>query len=426
MSHQRRRTLAVLAAAVLSAAPLAFAEVPITSDSPLVDRASVQGSNTIGREALEQLPQRRLLMDVLHQTPLGPTLESAGINIYGHAEAGWTANFDPPANDQNAFRLFDFQDQKILLDQLDLTIERRVDYRRNQFDVGGAMEWMWGADAGLIHANGVFDHYDAARSPQNQFDPVQFYVDVTLPVLNGMRVRAGKFANLVGFESINPTTDFIGFYSRSFVFGTGYPFTHTGVLGTVDLNASRTLTFTGGITRGDDQSFEDNNDSWAFLGSLNWVINKNMALYIANSTGPEQTNNDSDYRTTWDATLYWQATERCRFLANGYFIYDAAGASDGRSGYLYSVALLGSYQMCKEAAFKVRGEYFHDQDGLRIPAGTSLYEVTVGLDVTPLPHCPVGRNLTIRPEVRFDFSDDDVFQGESHQYTFGVDAIFKF
>lgn len=420
MSTTCRRTLTVLAAATLFAAPIALAEVP------LVDRASVQGPNTISRDTLEQLPQRRLLMDTLSKTPLGPALDSAGINIYGHVEAGWTANFDPPANDQNAFRLFDFQDQKILLDQLDLTVERRVDYRKNQFDIGGAMEWMWGADAGLIHANGVFDHYDAARSPQNQFDPVQFYVDVTLPILNGTRIRAGKFANLVGFESINPTTDFIGFYSRSFVFGTGYPFTHTGVLATFDLCPNRSLTFTGGVTRGDDQSFEDNNDSWSFLGSLNWVINKNMALYIANSTGPEQPGNDSDYRTTWDVSFFWQATERCRFLANGYFIYDAAGAADGGSGYLYSVALLGSYQMCKEAAFKVRGEYFHDQDGLRIPAGTSLYEVTLGLDVVPFAKDPVGKNLIIRPELRFDFSDDDVFQGESHQYTFGVDAIFKF
>ncbi|HEY7120290.1 MAG TPA: outer membrane beta-barrel protein [Tepidisphaeraceae bacterium] len=411
----RRILAAAAAAAALGVPSLALAQ------GSMVRPEASPPSSVISNENLP----RRPIMSLLDQTPVGRQLDSWGIDIYGHVEGGYTYNFDPPASGQNAFRLFDFQDEKVLLDQLDLSIERRVDYRKNQWDVGGLMEWMWGADAGLIHANGIFDWYDGPRNPQNQFDPVQFYVDVTVPVLNGMRIRAGKFANLVGFESINPTVDFIGFYSRSFVFGTGYPFTHLGVLATLDLNPDRTITFTGGVTRGDDQGFKDDNDSVSFLGSLNWQINKTMALYVANSTGPEQPDNNSDLRTTWDVTFYWQATDRCRFLANGYFIYDAAGASDGGSGYLYSFAALGSYQMCKEATFKVRGEYFHDQDGLRIPAGTSLYEVTVGLDVVPFAKDPIGRNLIIRPELRFDFSDDDVFNGESHQYTLGVDAIFK-
>jgi hypothetical protein len=406
-----RRSL-VLAAAVAALAPFAHAADPTPAD---VTRESISGPSA-----------RRPLMDLLRKTPLGPTLDNAGISIYGHVEVGYTYNFDSPDNNQNAFRLFDFEDQEFILDQLNLTVERRVDYRRNQFDVGGLVEWIYGADAGLIHANGVFDWYDAARDPENQFDPTQFYVDVTLPVLNGVRLRAGKFANLVGFESINPTTDFIGFYSRSFVFGTGYPFTHTGILATFDLNPARTVTFTGGVTRGDDQGFEDNNDSVSFLGSVNWKINDRMALYVANSTGPEQAGNDSDYRTTWDVTFFWQPTDQVRVLANGYFLYDNAGAADGGSGYLYALALLGSYQFCPEATLKARAEYFHDEDGVRIPEDTNLYEFTVGFDVIPFARDPLGRNFIVRPEFRFDFSDDDVFQGEDHQYTFSVDAIFKF
>jgi hypothetical protein len=350
--------------------------------------------------------------------------KATGIDIYGHVEGGYTYNFNNPSNGQNAFRSFDFEDQELILDQIDLAIERKVDYRKNQFDVGFLIEWIYGADAGLIHANGVFDWYDGPRNPENQFDPVQFYVDIAVPVLNGSRVRVGKFANLVGFESINPTVDFIGFYSRSFVFGSGYPFTHTGALFTTDI--CKDVTITAGVTRGDEQSFKDNNSAVAFLGSLNWVINKQMALYIANSTGPEQPNDNSHYRTTWDATFYWQPTDKCRFLANGYFLWDGAGAADGDSGYLYSFALLGSYQACKECVIKLRGEYFHDEDGLRTPPDTNLYEITVGLDVIPFAGDPIGKNFIVRPEFRFDFSDDKVFDGDKEQFTFGVDAIFKF
>jgi hypothetical protein len=422
MSNRRFMTAAGAAvlAGLSSLGSMAWGEegaavaLPPALTSPLSLAASVPG---------DTVTARRPIMALLDQTSLGRTLDSYGIEIYGHVEAGYTYNFDPPSSGQNAFRLFDFQDQKVLLDQLDLAIERRVDYRKNQWDVGGLVEWMWGADAGLIHANGIFDWYDGPRNPQNQFDPTQFYVDVTMPVLGGARLRLGKFVNLVGYESINPTADFIGFYSRSFVFGSGYPFTHLGGLFTFDV--THDVTITAGITRGDEQGFKDNNDAVSFLGSVNWVINKQMALYLANSTGPEQPNDNSHYRTTWDATFYWQPTERCKFLANGYFLYDAAGAANGDGGYLYSFALLASYDMCKEATFKVRGEYYRDEDGVRIPPGTSLYEVTLGLDVTPFAHDSLGRNLIIRPEVRFDFSDDPVFQGESHQYTFGIDAIVK-
>jgi hypothetical protein len=415
-----RRVL--VAAAAFALAPFASAATP-ADEAAVVALPDLATPYSLVSTPAPAAEARRPIMALLDRTPVGRTLDDWGIDIYGHVEVGYTYNFDNPSNNQNAFRLFDFQDQKAILDQLDLSIERRVDYRKNKWDVGFLMEWMYGADAGLIHANGVFDWYDGPRKPENQFDPVQFYVDVTMPILNGARLRMGKFANLVGYESINPTADFIGFYSRSFIFGTGYPFTHMGGLLTFDV--CKDVTVTAGVTRGDEQGFKDNNDAVSFLGSLNWVINKDMALYIANSTGPEQPGDNSDYRTTWDATFYWQASPKCKFLANGYFLYDAAGAANGDSGYLYSVALLSSYEMCREAIFKIRGEYLHDQDGVRIPAGTSLYEVTVGLDVIPFAKDPWLRNLIVRPEFRADFASDPVFQGESHQYTFGIDAIVK-
>ena len=411
MLNRRIVTAAAAAAlALFAAAPLASAQQQ--------QAAAAGGTGTGGDVA-----PRRPLMSLLDRAGLGSTLDNYGLELHGHVEVGYTWNFDNPATDQNAFRVFDFEHDEFVLNQIDLTLEKRVNWRANKWDVGGAMEWIYGGDAGFIHANGIFDWYDGPRNPENQFDPTQFYVDIAIPVLNGSRLRLGKFVNLVGFESINPTTDFIGFYSRSFVFGSGYPFTHLGALFTTDVAPG--VTVTAGVTRGDEQGFKDNNDALSFLGSVNWQINKRMALYLANSTGPEQPDNNSDYRSTWDATFYWQPTDQCRFLANAYFLYDAAGAADGDSGYLYSLAVLGSYQISREATFKVRGEYFRDEDGLRTPAGTSLYEVTVGLDLIPFGGDEWGRNLLIRPEFRFDFSDDDVFNGDDKQYTAGVDVIVK-
>src|SRR5207237_4351570 len=128
-----------------------------------------------------------------------------------------------------------------------------------------------------------------------QIDLTQLYVDVVVPLGDrGLRIRVGKFVNLVGYETIDPTTGgVVDFYSRSFVFGSGYPFTHSGILATYDI--TNHVTVPAGVTRGDDQALKDNNASASFLGSVNWVINDRLALYVSNSTGPEQTSDNHDF-----------------------------------------------------------------------------------------------------------------------------------
>src|SRR5438046_1763325 len=131
--------------------------------------------------AINPPPHRPPLMNLLDQAGLAKPLDDAGINIYGHVEAGWTWNFDDPSDDLNPFRIFDFEHNKPILDQLDFTVERAVDYRKNKFDVGFKAEMMYGADAGIIHSNGLFDWYDGVRNPKNQGDLTQAYVDVVVP-----------------------------------------------------------------------------------------------------------------------------------------------------------------------------------------------------------------------------------------------------
>lgn len=367
---------------------------------------------------------RRPIMSLLDDAGLAKPLDAARIDIYGHVEGSYTYNFDNPASKQNPFRLFDFEDNKALLNQLDLSIERRVNYRNaHDWDFGFLVEQIYGADAGLIHANGLFDYYASPRKPENQYDLTQAYFDVVVPVGTGLRVRVGKFVNLVGYEAINPTVGgVIDFYSRSFVFATGYPFTHTGVLGTYDFAPN--VTVTAGVTRGDDQAVKDDNGAAAFLGSVNWVINKQLALYVSNSTGPEQPKDNSHYRTTWDATLYYTASDRLDLALTGYFLYDAAGVPSG-SGQLYDVAGLAAYRLNEYLTLKGRLEWMYDQSGVRIPKGTDLYGVTAGLTITPLPHDHWGSNLKIRPELRYDASNDDVFNGKDHQFTVGIDAVYR-
>src|SRR5687768_10784077 len=79
---------------------------------------------------------RRPLMNLLDRAGVAKPLDDARINLYGHVEAGWTYNFDNPDDDLNPFRIFDFEHNEPILNQFDFTIERLVDYRKRDFDIG--------------------------------------------------------------------------------------------------------------------------------------------------------------------------------------------------------------------------------------------------------------------------------------------------
>lgn len=424
----RSRSNALAAAALATlltcgwSAAAAHAQNQPGSDSPSQAETAIRPQH-----APEVAPGRRPLMELLDSVGLAQPIESAGFNIYGHVQGSYTWNFDKPDSDINAFRIFDFEHDEPNLNQLDFTVERAVDYRADKFDVGGRVEFLYGSDAGLIHSNGLFDWYDGPRDPENQWDLLQAYVDVTLPVGTGLRIRAGKFVNFVGYETINPTTSgIVDFYSRSLIFFQ-YPFTHTGVIGTYDL--SEDVTLTAGISRGDNQSTEDNNDMVSFLGSINWVLADQWALYLSNSTGPEQDDDDDNIRTTWDATLYYTPTERFTSAANVYFVFEEDGTIDDdgnvEDGMLFALSLLAAYDLSDALTLKGRVEWLHSEDNYRFGVD-DIYEATVGLTIRPFPNDRWGRNLKIRPEVRYDYSPDDPFEGDSDQVTAAVDVVITF
>jgi len=424
----RKGLLAAAAAAALAGGSAAYAEDALSLGP--ASELSMRPQMLQNKAPAAQRP----LMTLLDQAGIGQPLRDSKINIFGHAQGSYTYNFNDPDDDLNPFRVFDFEHNKLLLNQIDLTIERRVD-RKPVFDVGGRVEWLYGADAGIIHSNGLFDYYDGIRNPKNQLDLPQAYLDVIIPIADkGLQVRAGKFENFVGYESINPNSPnvVVDFYSRSLIFF-NYPFTHTGVLLTYDVSSNVTLSL--GVSRGDNQSVDDNNDAVSFLGSVNWVINSEFSLYVSNSTGPEKDDNSRDLRTSWDVTLYYTpANSPWRAAGNFYFVYEEEGGIDGDDAYLYALAGLVSYDINKNFTAKARVEWIHDDTGFRLGPVENIYEATLGLTIRPFADMAItdplmrsiGENIKIRPEVRWDYSPDGPFDGDNHQVTGAVDIVVNF
>jgi len=378
---------------------------------------------------------RKPLMAMMDKMGMGSSMDSAGINVYGFAEGSWTYNFDTPHNQTNVGRVFDFEDQDVTLNQVDLTIERAVDATKGKWDIGFKVEWMYGADARLIHSNGLnfygpeyaltggdFDHNE-------EFDLTQAYATIAVPVGSGLTLTMGKFVTLLGYEYINPTQNPL--YSHSYAFGFAIPFTHTGVIG--KYNITKDIAVTLGMTRGWEQSNKDNNGSVDGIGQVSWNVNDKLNLAVTAICGPEQNGDSSHYRTVIDVVAAYKLGDNTTIGMNADYGYgsregnDLGGDGQFGTGDWWGTTVYVSQKIDSHFTVNVRGEYFNDDDGCR-GLDTTVTELTAGLAITPFPGNQWAGGLLFRPEIRWDHANNDIFNdgNDNNQYTVGGDLIFTF
>jgi hypothetical protein len=407
--------------AILAGAGMVHAEDVAASDG-----AATSASAPATAPAAAAPTPSKPLMAALDSIGLGKPMEDANINLYGCVESSYNYNLTSPKGDPNEGRSFDQYKNQGIFDQTDLTLERTVDVSKKQWDVGFRVETLWGSDASLVHSNGLLDWYDSPTDPQNQWDINQAYVDLAIPVGNGLRVRAGKYVTPLGAETINPNT--VPFFSRSYLFNYAIPFTQTGVIATYSVDDNWTVE--GGAFRGWEQSTDDNNGSPSGEAKVAYVTtDKKLSIVNNIVSGPEQADNQSDYRTVWDLLVCYIPDPKgpWTFMVNTDYGYEANVPGIGDSQW-YGVAAYTGYALNNRYTLNGRVEWFRDNDGSRIGVIGDFYEATLGVTIKPFPTSAMGSGLLVRPEIRWDHSDDAFFgQGHDHdQATLAVDVIFNF
>jgi hypothetical protein len=386
---------------------------------------------------------RMPLMALLDSAGLAKGLDEAKINIGGGIAGSYTYSFSKPPGDFITGRVFDVEDESPLLNQIELFVERTVDdaITKHQFDIGGRMEWRWGGDSRFIHANGLFDHYGFGDGPRNQFDLTQAFVDVAIPVGNGIKLRVGKFVTTIGYEVIEPWGNPL--YSHSYLFGYAIPFTHTGVQGYYTINDQWKVN--AAITRGWDQSLEDNNGSAIdFLGGVTYTFGKDndpfsamggkdSQLIINLSEGPQEPGDSGNYRTLIDLQLSTKVGDNLTLALNADYAYEPNSIATAKreDAQWFGAAFYAGYKLSDAFTVNCRAEYFNDDDGARLTGavgGAGVFEATLGLAITPFPNDAYGKNLVVRPEVRYDYASKNFFDAgtERYQFTAAIDAYYKF
>jgi hypothetical protein len=381
------------------------------------------------------------------RSDFGIPWENMGFRIGGHIEGGYTYMFDPPPSNFVAGHLYDQNHDDPTLNQANLFLARAVDPSWKKFDVGVKIEGSWGSDAHLNHATGLFDHYqlvnndppffgsfehfDPEAGPENQFDLTQAYADVAVPLGNGVRIRVGKMAAPVGLETIDPTTT--PFYSRSFLFVFGLPTTETGAWVAYHLTDSFDLEL--GVHRGWNQALEDTNDTLSYHGRIAYSSeDKLTSAALTVQTGPERAGDNDHYRTFADLSVAHRLGLHGPLVAGevlyGYETHVPRGSGRATSpAQWWALAGYVSVPLERRVDVNFRAEWFHDPQGGRFDQ--TIYELTGGLAIKPFPDTDWARGLVIRPEIRWDMSDDDIFpenarHNQDNQWTFGIDMLYAF
>ncbi len=295
-------------------------------------------------------------------------------------------------------------------------------------------------------------------SGSQDFTISQGFVTYKAPVGKGIDFKVGKFATWIGaelWESIdNPN------YSRSLLYQSAIPFTNTGISAAYAVTDK--LTATGFLVNGWD-TFVDNNNGKTGGYQFAYKFSENTSLILNGSHGPEQPKNPSNsfllsgtpvfpgpvltgysagdpLRHFWDVIFSCKPLEKTTVNFNFDFGTEAHGAglagqsglgpvsasgavltlpsvtpaslqlprADTGNGKWWGASTIVSRDITDSINLALRGEFFDDNDGARLGfTHLRIYEATFTTNIK------IRQNLMVRPEIRYDHANLDIFGGTS-------------
>src|SRR5206468_399876 len=117
-------------------------------------------------------------------------LQDSRLGIFGWIQANYTANPQVRADGSNFLLIPNSQANAFVFQQLYLVLEQRIKYH-DQIDYGFRIDNLFGVDAQNFHDSGLLNR--TFQPDTFQYDPVQFYGELHLPIGKGLEVRGGRF-----------------------------------------------------------------------------------------------------------------------------------------------------------------------------------------------------------------------------------------
>jgi hypothetical protein len=355
-----------------------------------------------------------------------PGLKSLGLSAGGWLSAGATYNNYDPADHSNGTVTFNDRSAEFQLNQLNLFVERTVDKEAKKWSVGGRLDVMWGTDSRFTQATGNWDQNLITQASLRFYDIAlpQAYLEIATPYLRGATVKIGHFYTIIGQEVVQSPNNF--FYSHAYAMQYGEPFTHTGLLATIPVKSTLSVNL-GAVTGPHDgaDNFDMHLANWNFLGGVNWASEDGATTVTAALTTGDTDSPGSPNRTIASLVLNRDLTDKLHYIAQFDHGSQAGAAPGGGTAYWYGLNHYLIYALTGTVSAGLRGEWFRDQNGVRV-AGfpATYYETTLGLNWKPKPW------LLLRTEARYDWMDgpQQIFDAGTRgsQLTIGTNAALSF
>lgn len=323
------------------------------------------------------------------------------VEMHGLVDIGFTYNFEQPSSQSNGLRVFDTKADSFTVNMVELSFEKPL---TEDYYAGFRFDLDFGKDANAIAPS------DTGSS--DEFDVQEAFVQLHASVGNGIDFKIGKFVTLLGAEVIEAPLNYN--YSRSFLFGYAIPFTHTGILGSYEVND--TFSFSAGVVNGWDV-IEDNNDAKTFLGNVTFSPVDYFSLGVNGVYGAEQANNESSKRWVVDVVGTLTPIDKFTFVINYDYGEEEDAVRQGETAEWTGIAAYVRYDASDWSAFTLRSEFFNDEDGARTDTGQDLWEVTLTSEFK------IYKDALLRLEYRHDESNETPFTDGKGNSTGEQDTI---
>jgi len=345
----------------------------------------------------------------------------------GYLSTSYFFNFNNPSNDINTGRSFDNKSDEFSLNKLHLTLDNPVEYSSENWDAGFHTDVIFGEDAPLLQSAGL--------SLGNQGDLEEANFTVNVPIGNGLKVSAGKWATYMGVEVIEETLNPNWSEGNQFLFVEN--FTHLGV--GLEYKWCDWLETKARITNGWDV-VKDNNNAKSFMGAIVVTPDEDTLLALVPYGGPEQSQAaTTGSASAWRSGLNFVGSRAITSELKAYLQLDyghenenTALADPTNDADWYAAGIWLTYQCCEKVGVAFRADYFNDPDGARTSGApfTAPFPANTGQELTSFTftvnYLPL-KNVQVRPEIRWDHSTlDDAFANDRDQVTVGCGAAFLF
>ena len=368
--------------------------------------------------AKADIPQKSL--DFLGQT-----------EISGFASASYLYDVENTHGSRTVVgRTFDTHANQFSANKFKLALEKPIDYNPTNWVAGYRADLIFGQDASVIHSASP---HGGTFNLGTDGDLEQAFVDINVPVGNGLKVIIGKTVTLMGVEVIEEVANPNWSEGNQFLFVEN--FTQTGVQLAYKWNDKLDTEFV--VFNGWDQ-LPDNNTGLSYMGRLGYAVDSNTTVAVLGYGGPEQTTASLGGASTtanWRDGVELVATHKFTDKLNSNIQLDYGREQKvvdlGTSEWI-AAGLWLTYDFTDKVELAFRQNYLKDKDGARTSGiagmpvfapggGPELYSSTLTLNLKPID------NIQVRPEIHWDHSDEPgTFNGNRDQFTLGMGVAYLF